>query len=191
MLKIAVILGSTRPDRVSETVGKWVLEGAKQVEGWDAELIDLRDWPLPFYQEIASVKNLKGEYSVELAKVWSKKIATIDAFIIVTPEYNHGYPAVLKNAFDYLYEEWNDKPVAFVAYGSVGGARAVEQLRQVAAELCMADIRESLHIMRVTSLIEDGVFTPEEFHTKKMDVLLPQLDWWAKALKTARDAGKK
>jgi NAD(P)H-dependent FMN reductase len=134
--------------------------------------------------------SLKGEYSIELAKEWSKKIAPMDAFIIVTPEYNHGYPAVLKNALDYLYAEWNEKPVAFVSYGSVGGARVVEQLRLVVAELRMADIRESLHIMRVSSLITDCIFKPEEFHEKKTAAMLAQLDWWAKALKTARESGK-
>lgn len=188
MLNVAVILGSTRPNRVSEPVGRWLLEQASKMEGWKAELVDLRDWPLPFYQEVSSVMQLKGEYSIPLAKEWSKKIASMDAFIVIAPEYNHGYPAVLKNAFDYLYPEWNNKPIAYAGYGSAGGARSIEQLRLVAGELQLHDIREALHIMNVWSLVKDETFHPEEFHEKKMGALLAQLDWWAKALKTAREA---
>lgn len=188
MLQIAVIMGSTRPNRMSEAVAKWVQGKAAAMEGWNPELIDLRDWPLPFYQEAAPVMQLKGEYSVPLAKEWSAKIASKDAFIVVTAEYNHGYPAVLKNAFDYLYPEWNNKPIAYVSYGAVGGARCVEQLRLVASELQMADIREALHIMDVWDLVGEGGFTPQEFHEKKFARLASQLDWWAKALKTARAA---
>lgn len=186
MLEIAVIMGSTRPNRMSEAVAKWVHEKAAAMEGWNPELIDLRDWPLPFYQEAAPVMQLKGNYSTPLAKEWSAKIASKDAFIVVAAEYNHGYPAVLKNAFDYLYPEWNGKPIAYVSYGAVGGARAVEQLRLVASELQMADIREALHIMDVWSLVEGGTFRAEEFHEKKFARLASQLDWWAKALKAAR-----
>jgi len=188
MLNVAVILGSTRPNRVSEPVGKWLYEKAKAVEGWQAELVDLRDWPLPFYQEPTSVMSKKGPYSVPIAEAWSKKIAGFDAFVIVTPEYNHGTSAVLKNALDYLYTEWNRKPAAFASYGSAGGARAVEQLRQTCGELQLADIPDALHIMRVSTLIEDGTFKPEDFHEKKTAAMFAQLDWWAKALKAAREA---
>lgn len=187
MLNIAVILGSTRPNRVSEPVGRWLLEQASKMEGWKAELVDLRDWPLPFYQEGSSVMALKGAYSIPLAAEWAKKIGSFDAFLVVTPEYNHGTSAVLKNALDYVYFEWNRKPMAFAAYGSAGGARAVEQLRQTCAELGVADISDALHLMRVSTLIRDGVFHPEEFHLKKTAAMLAQLDWWAKALKAARE----
>ena len=190
MLNVAVILGSTRPNRVSEPVGKWLFERVKRMEGWNAELVDLRDWPLPFYQEVSSVMSLKGAYSIPLAAEWAKKVGSFDAFLVVTPEYNHGTSAVLKNALDYVYFEWNRKPMAFAAYGSAGGARAVEQLRQTCSELQVADITEALHLMRVSTLIADGVFHPEPFHEKKTDAMLAQLDWWGKALKTARDSGK-
>ncbi|WKZ29101.1 MAG: NAD(P)H-dependent oxidoreductase [Patescibacteria group bacterium] len=186
MLNVAIILGSTRPNRLSEPIGLWVEAAAKKTEGWNVERVDLRDWPLPFYQEAASVMQLKGEYSIDLAKEWSKKIASFDAYILVTPEYNHGTSAVLKNALDYLYAEWNNKPVAFVGYGSVGGARAVEQLRLVAGELQMADIREAVHVANPWMLVKDGVFAAEEFHGKKLAALIAQLDWWAKALQAAR-----
>ncbi len=187
MINVGIILGSTRPNRVSEPVGKWVFERAKTVEGWNPELIDLRDWPLPFFNEKATVMALKGDYSVDLAKEWSKKIAGLDAFIVIAPEYNHGYPAVLKNALDYLYAEWNNKPVGFVAYGSVGGARSVEQLRQVAGELQMHDIREAVHLMNVWSALSAEGFKADEMQEKKLAGTLAQLDWWAKALKTARE----
>lgn len=187
MLNVGIIIGSTRPNRVSEPVAKWVKEQAASMEGWNAELIDLRDWPLPFYQEVSAVTDLKGEYSVELAKEWSKKITSLDAFVIVTPEYNHGYPAVLKNALDYLYTEWNKKAVAFVSYGGVGGARVVEQLRLVAGALQMHDAREALHIMDVWKLVGNGEFKAEGFHEKKIRGVLSQLDWWGNALKNARE----
>ncbi len=111
-----------------------------------AELIDLRDWPLPFFNEAGSPGMLKGNYTNDLAKRWSAKIAEADAFIVVTPEYNHGYPAVLKNAFDWLYPEWNHKPIGFAGYGNANGARAIEQLRQVVIELQMHPIKNSVHI---------------------------------------------
>lgn len=187
MLNVGIIIGSTRPNRISEPVAAWVKERAARMEGWRTELIDLRDWPLPFFQEAGPVMGLKGEYSVDIAKAWSEKIASKDAFIVVSPEYNHSYPAVLKNALDYLYAEWNNKVVAFVSYGGVGGARAVEQLRLVASELQMHDIREALHIMNVWGLVKDGTFNAEEFHEKKTAGMFAQLDWWAKALQSARE----
>ncbi len=187
MINVGIILGSTRPGRVSEPVGAWVLERAKAFEGWKPEVIDLRDWPLPFFNEKASIMALNGGYSVDLAKAWSKKIAALDAFIIVTPEYNHGYPAVLKNALDYLYPEWNNKAVSFVSYGGVGGARVVEQLRLVVSELQMHDTREAVHIMNVWSALTEQGFKAEEVYEKKLGGLFAQLNWWAKALKTARE----
>ncbi len=187
MLNIAVILGTTRPNRASGPIGKWVMEHAAKKEGWNAELIDLRDWPLPFFNEPQPVMALNGEYSVPLAKEWSKKIAGMDAFIVVTAEYNHGYPAVLKNALDYLYAEWTNKPVAFVAYGNAGGARSVEQLREVVGELQMHDIREAVHVMAPWFAIKDEAFTQGEVYEKKLGMTLSQLDWWAKLLKDGRD----
>lgn len=142
-MKIKVILGSTRQGRVSEAIGKWVMEQVK-----DAELLDLRDYPMPFFDEPISPSMLKEPYTNPIVVKWTAKIAEGDAFIIVTPEYNHGYPAVLKNALDYVYKEWNGKKVAFVGYGSVGAARAIEQLRQVVIELQMVPLRNSVHIIR-------------------------------------------
>jgi NAD(P)H-dependent FMN reductase len=148
---------------------------------------------MPFFDEPVSPSMIKEPYANPAVQAWTKKIAEGDAFIIVSPEYNHGYSAVLKNALDYVYKEWNNKPVGFVSYGSVGGARAIEQLRQVAVELQMAPIRNSVHIpwsllasmMALPTPVAPELFEPVA-HGK--DGLITQLLWWAKALKTAREA---
>lgn len=195
MLKIKIILGSTRPSRFSDKPGAWIFEEAKKKDGVEAELLDLRDYPLPFYNEPTSPAAVKdGAYPNDIAKKWAAKIGEADGFIIVTPEYNHGTSGVLKNALDYIYAEWNDKPVGFVAYGGVGGARAVEQLRGVVIELQMAPIRSAVHIPQHWNLLDekgnlkDGALDPFK---RAAGALLDQLAWWAAALKTAREQGKK
>ncbi len=187
-MKVQVILGSTRPQRQSEKVGKWVIEQISKNKEIEPELIDLRDWPLPFYNEVSGVSYLKGNFSIDLAKKWGKKIGEADGYIIVTPEYNHGYSAVLKNALDYAYVEWNNKPVAFVAYGGmVGGSRAVEQLRQVVIELQMAPIREAVYIPGVWAAFNEDGSPKDSTVNDSLNSLLVQLLWWATALKTARE----
>lgn len=186
-MKIQVILGSTRPNRFGEQPANWIYEELKAQPGIQAELIDLRDWPLPFFDEAMGPSMNKGNYSLELAKKWANKIGEADGYIWVTPEYNHGYSAVLKNAIDYVYSEWNKKPVAFVSYGGVGGARAVEQLRQVATELQMVSIRRAIHIINFWNLLdEDGKLKTDslEEHASEM---IEHLLWWAQALKNARE----
>jgi NAD(P)H-dependent FMN reductase len=145
-LKIQIIIGSTRQNRVSEKPAHYLFEELKKREGIEAELIDLRDWPLPFYDEPTSPSGNKGIYLNPLGKQWANKIGEADGYIIVAPEYNHGYPAVLKNALDWVYPEWNKKPVGFVSYGSALGARAIEQLRQVVIELKMIPLQSAIHI---------------------------------------------
>jgi len=135
MIKVKVILGSTREGRFGEQPANWIVEEAKRLNDVEVELLDLRSYPMPFYDEPKSPSTTKGIFPNEVIANWAKKIDEGDAFIIVTPEYNHGYPAVLKNALDYIYYEWNKKPVGFVSYGGVGGARVVEQLREVTIEL--------------------------------------------------------
>ena len=139
MLKIKVILGSTREGRFGEQPAKWITEKAKAKPGLDVELLDLRDYPLPFFNAAATPSSKKEPYADPAVQKWTAKIAESDAFIIVTPEYNHGTSAVLKNAIDWVGPEWNRKVVGFVAYGTVGGARAVEQLRQVFPEVHAGD----------------------------------------------------
>lgn len=191
-VKIKIIVGSTREGRFSEKPARWIFEEAKKKNDVDAELLDLRDYPMPFFNDPVSPSMNKGNYSNEVVAAWARKITEADAYIIVTPEYNHGYPAVLKNAMDFVYYEWNRKPIGFVSYGGVGGARSVEQLRQVAIELQMAPVRNAIHIpwqVYMTIVNEKGMVKPELFEPLKdsKDNFLNQLVWWAKALKTARE----
>src|SRR6476619_6316239 len=132
-MKILIILGSTRPERKSEAIGTWISTIASKYTEATFELVDLRDYPLPFYNEPVGAGMLeKVGYTTKKAEAWAKKITEADSYIIIAPEYNHGYPAVLKNAIDYVYKAWNNKPIGFVSYGSAaGGSRSVEQLRLV------------------------------------------------------------
>jgi NAD(P)H-dependent FMN reductase len=193
-LKIFVILGSTRKERFSEKPGTYIFEELKKREGVAAELIDLRDWPLPFYDEAASPSSLKGNYTNELGRKWAAKVAEADGYIVIAPEYNHGYPGVLKNALDWVYYEWNNKPVGFVSYGSVLGARSVEQLRQVAIELQMIPIRNAIHIPSIVYAAvskESTPVNPELFKSlrepmDRVSGFFDQLLWFATTLKAAR-----
>ena len=164
--KIQVILGSTRQNRFSEKPGLYIIDELKKKESVEVELVDLRDWPLPFFDAPSSPAALKGNYPYEIVKKWGTVIDGADGYIMVTPEYNHGYPAVLKNAIDWLFTEWKDKPVGFVSYGNVGGARAIEQLRQVVIELQMLPIRNAIHIpseVYLSMMKEKAPVNPELF----------------------------
>jgi NAD(P)H-dependent FMN reductase len=196
-LKIKIIVGSTRQGRFSEKPAQWIHEEAKKLDGVDAELLDLRDYPMPFFESPMSPSMAQGKYENEVVKKWAAKIKEGDAFIIVTPEYNHGYPAVLKNAMDVIYPEWNRKPVGFVAYGSAMGARSVEQLRQVAVELQMAPIRNAIHIpvdIFFAAMMGKGPQGPEMFEPirkgpmgDRVQIFFDDLLWWARALKHGRE----
>jgi NAD(P)H-dependent FMN reductase len=144
-LTIHVILGSTRQSRFGDKPAHYVLGELEKREAVRAELVDLRDWPLPFFDHPVSPMRAKITEPAIVAK-WAAKVGEADGFVMVTPEYNHGYPAVLKNALDWVYREWTKKPVGFVGYGGMGGSRAIEQLRQVVVELDMIPIREAIHI---------------------------------------------
>lgn len=146
LIKIKVILGSTRHNRYGDKPANWICEEIGKKTDVKVELLDLRDYSMPFFDEPMGPAMLKEYYSNETVKKWAAKIKEGDAFIIVTPEYNHGYPAVLKNAIDSIFPEWNNKPVGFVSYGNSGGARVIEQLRQVVIELRMSPIRAAIHI---------------------------------------------
>lgn len=195
-IKIKIIVGSTRQNRFSEKPARWIFEETKKLEGMEAELLDLRDYPMPFFDDPMSPSMAKGKYSNEIVKKWAEKINDGDAFIIVTPEYNHGYSAVLKNALDVISPEWNRKPVGFVSYGSALGARSVEQLRQVAVELQMAPIRNAIHIpvdIFFAAMMGKGptgseMFKPihEGMMGDRVQIFFDDLLWWAKALKVAR-----
>src|SRR4051812_48086226 len=140
--KIGVILGTTRPGRFADRPAKWIMELANAHGGAEFELIDLREWPMPFFNEPVPVS--RAPVTDPVAQKWTQKVASLDGFLFVTAEYNHSFPAVLKNALDYVYKEFNRKPAAYIAYGGVGGARAVEQLRLVCVELQMAPLRDAV-----------------------------------------------
>jgi NAD(P)H-dependent FMN reductase len=184
MNHIAIIIGSTRPGRKGEAVARWVMDHAALRTDATFELVDIADYNLPLLNEI----NTPSMHQYELAhtKRWADKIARFDGFIFVTPEYNHGVPAALKNALDYLYDEWNNKAAGFVSYGSMGGVRAIEQLRQVMAELQVADVRSSVNFMLSEDFVDYTVFKPSEGHEEDLESLLDQLIAWSKALKAVR-----
>src|SRR5258705_2307943 len=139
MIKIAVVTGSTRPGRNNDAVARWVFDIAKKRADAEFELVDIADYELPLLDE--HMPPMFGQYSHAHTKAWAAKIASFDAYIFVTPEYNHGISGALKNAIDYLFREWNDKACGIVSYGGIGGARAAEQLRLVMGELMVADVR--------------------------------------------------
>jgi NAD(P)H-dependent FMN reductase len=187
-VKIQIILGSIRQNRFGERPAQWLLQEARKREGVEFELIDLKDHPLPMFAEPTPPGRLKGNYPNEVVARWARKVAEADGYILVTPEYNHGYPPSLKNALDHIYEEWTRKPVAFVGYGGAGGARAVEQLRLVTIELEMAPTRHAVHILpEVFRAALSGQAEPFEPLKSQAERMLDQLLWWARALKKARE----
>ena len=187
--KIAIIIGSTRDSRFGEKPAKWVHEFAAARDDIDVEIVDLKDWPLPFFNEVAS--NAWVPTQNEVGQRWQKKVAEFDGYIFVTPEYNRSIPAALKNALDFSYPEWNKKAAAVVGYGSVGGARAVEHLRTIAVELQMAPTRAGVHIQGADFFAawQQGKDLREFAHLEPgVKAMLDELVWWSKALKIARDA---
>lgn len=184
MLKVAVIIGSTRPGRIGEAVAHWVQEIAQKRSDAEFELVDIKDYHLPLLDE--PVPPSQGQYSQPHTKIWAAKIATFDAFVFVTPEYNHGISGALKNAIDFLYREWNNKAAGFVGYGSAGGARSVEQLRLVMAELQIADVRNQVMLSLFTDFENFSVFKPHPRHEAAVNAMLDQLIAWGGALKNLR-----
>ena len=188
-LNIKVIVGSTREARFSDKAAAWITGEIRKQKEIEVETLDLRNYDMPFYNEPVSPSYKQEPFKNEAVARFTKKIAEGDAFVIVTPEYNHGTSGVLKNALDWVYPEWNSKPVAFVSYGSVGGARAVEQLRLNAIELQMAPIRQAVHIPQHWNLLDEKGNLKEgalESFTKSAEAMLVQLIWWTRALKNAR-----
>lgn len=190
IIEVRVIAGSTREGRFSGRAADWIAKELVKREGVSAEILDLRDYDMPFFNEAMSPAAKQTPYKNEAVARFTAKVAGGDAFVIVTPEYNHGTSGVLKNAMDWVYQEWNNKPVAFVSYGSVGGARAVEHLRLIAVELQMAPIRNAVHIPGDQLFpVLSGKADAQELFTKLQrpaDLMILQLLWWAKALKNAR-----
>lgn len=184
MLNVAIIIGSTRPGRVGESVAKWVYDLAHARGGANFELIDLLKINLPLLDE--STPPSMGQYQHEHTKKWAQLISKFDAFIFVTPEYNHAPPASLKNALDFIYGEWNNKVAGFVGYGSAGGTRSVEQLRLMCAELQMATVRSQVALSLMTDFENFKKFKPQSFHEVKVNELIDQLIMWGTAFQELR-----
>lgn len=190
MTTISVIVGSTRKGRFSEKPAYWMLEHLQRRDAVQSRLLDLRDFPMPFF-DAAMSPAWPGHppYEDEAVQRWTAAIGASDGFIFVTPEYNYGPSAVLKNAIDWVYPEWNRKAAGFVSYGSVGGARSVQQLREAAIELQLAPIRTSIHIPAATLIahyqggdVNKGLADLDGAAKAFLDDLL----WWTEALKKAR-----
>lgn len=189
MLDIALIVGSTRPNRFADIPVRWVAEGAAARRDFNFDILDLREHSLPFFNEPSAPIYTGGRYSEPAAEAWRQRIGEYDAYIATVPEYNHSAPAVLKNAFDSAYFEWNRKPIAFVGYGGVGAARAIEHLRGVAVELQMAPIKHEVNIAMEPYLgvVQDGrALDDYPYLIQARTAMFDHLVWWAVALKTAR-----
>ena len=188
-LKIGIVLGSTRPNRNGEAVAKWVFEHAQQRTDADVELVDVADFNLPLLDE--PIPPSQGKYSKDDTKRWAAKIESFDAYVFVTPEYNHATSGAMKNALDFLYREWNNKAAGFVAYGSAGGVRAVENLRLICAELQIATVRAQVAFSLMTDFENYSTFKPAEYHQKTLSTMLDQLVAWGTAMKTVREGARR
>jgi len=184
MSKILIISGSNRPNRKTTGLAQWTHDYAKAHSDIEFEFIDLAELNLPFLDE--PMPPIMGNYKQDHTQKWAQIVGAADGFIFVTPEYNHGYPAVLKNAIDFLGAEWRRKPVAFVAHGSESGVRSVEQLKNVINQLQMVPVPKSVGV-GFTDWDEQSNFIPNDRITKQLDVTLDDLTWWTNALKAARE----
>ena len=188
--RIAVIIGSTRDSRFADKPAAWMLEQVEAHGAFDAELVDLRDFDLPLFNEAAS--NLWAPSQDPAAVAWQDKLREFDGFIFVVAEYNHSITGALKNALDQSYKEWNRKPMAAIGYGGVGAARAVEHLRGIAIELQMVPLRNAVHIaagayMQVHPMGQNGPMSEiDQFIKPSSDAMLEELEWWANATMAAR-----
>jgi NAD(P)H-dependent FMN reductase len=188
--RVLVIVGTSREGRFSEKVTAWVMSRLAGRDDIAAEVVDLRDHPLPFFDQLAPPAYGHRDYSDEVA-AWAAKVEAADAYIVVTAEYNHGYPALLKNALDHVFPELNRKPITFVGYGNVGGARAIEQLRLVSIELELAPLRHAVHILPDVmrpAMQAEGPPDVELFATldARLETAVDDLVWWARTLAEAR-----
>jgi NAD(P)H-dependent FMN reductase len=187
--KIGVIIGSIRPNRFADRPAQWIADLARAGGELDVEIIDLKDYPMPIFDE--AVSPAYGTVNSEVALRWQKKLDEMDGFIFTAAEYTRGPTAVLKNAIDYAYPQWNRKVAAYVGYGGVGGARAIEQLRLHAIEDQMVPIRNAVHIMfgEYLAIVNEGKSISDFPHLQQAGRdMIAQLTWYVKALKAARDA---
>jgi|SRR5580658_6318598 NAD(P)H-dependent FMN reductase len=184
MIKTAIVIGSTRPGRKAQAVAEWVYGIAKQRSDAEFEIVDIKDYDLPLLDE--RMPPSMGRYSKPHTIAWAETIARFDAYVFVTPEYNHGTSGALKNALDYLYREWNNKAAGFVGYGGSGGALAVEQLRGVMAELQIADVRTQVALSLYADFENFTVFKPSAIKESSVNAMLDQVIAWGGAMKSLR-----
>ena len=189
MLKIAIITGSTRPGRKSEAVARWVYDIAGKRSDASFEVVDIAAFDLPLLDEAAPP--IMNQYAKPHTKAWAVKIATFDAFVFVTPEYNHSTSGALKNAIDFLFREWNDKAAGFVGYGGVGGARAVEHLRLVMGEIKVADVRAQVALSMFTDFENFSTLKPGPHQEAAVNAMLDDLIAWGQALQLMRTRSTK
>jgi NAD(P)H-dependent FMN reductase len=189
MLKIAIITGSTRPGRKSEAVARWVHGIAAKRSDASFEVVDIAAFDLPLLDE--ALPPTMHQYAKPHTRAWAAKIATFDAFVFVTPEYNHATSGALKNAIDFLFREWNDKAAGFVGYGSVGGARAVEHLRLVMGEIKVADVRAQVALSLFTDFENFTTLQPGPHQEAAVNAMLDDLVAWGEALQTMRTRSTK
>lgn len=184
MLKVAIITGSTRPGRKSEAIARWVYDIAAKRTDASFEIVDIAAFDLPLLDE--AVPPMMNQYSRPHTKAWAAKIAPFDAFVFVTPEYNHSTSGALKNAIDFLYREWNDKAAGFVGYGGAGGTRAVEHLRQIMGEIKVADVRAQVALSLFTDFENFSTLKPVPHQEAHVTAMLDDLVAWGQALQTMR-----
>jgi NAD(P)H-dependent FMN reductase len=186
MIDVAIIIGSARPSRKAPSVARWVHAIAAKRDDAVFEVVDIADYDLPHLDEASPA--MMGQYSQAHTSKWSRKIAAFDAYVFVTPEYNHSTSGALKNAIDFLFAEWNDKAVGFVGYGVQGGTRAVEHLRAIGSELKLAGVRTQV-ALSMFSDFADGEADPDPRHADTLTTMLDELVSWGEAFKSVRAPG--
>lgn len=190
--RIAIIIGSTRPSRFGDVPANWILQQVTARGDMDVELVDLKDHPLPFFDEVAS--NLWAPSQNAEAVRWQERLAGFDGFIFVVAEYNHSITGALKNALDQAYKEWNRKPFTAIGYGGTGAARAIEHLRSIAVELQMVSTHAAVHIGGGDFMAVHPAFGNKPIEEIEANLLpstqtaLDELLWWAKATMAAKAA---
>jgi NAD(P)H-dependent FMN reductase len=184
MLKIAIIVGSTRPGRKCEAVAGWAYDIARKRTDAEFAVVDLATFALPLLDE--PLPATSGTYEHPHTQRWSKAIASFDGYLFVTPEYNHGTSGALKNAIDFLYKEWTDKAAGFIGYGYSLGARAIENLRLVMASLQVATVRPQVGLSLFTDFERATVFKPADMQEKSLGIVLDHVIAWSGALKALR-----
>ncbi|MEU4228686.1 NAD(P)H-dependent oxidoreductase [Nonomuraea sp. NPDC026600] len=186
MIRIGIIVGSTRPHRKAETVAEWVRDLAVKRGDAEFELVDLRDFPLPHLDE--ALPAAFGQYEHPHTRDWSERISSLDGFVFVTPEYNSSTSGVLKNAIDFLYAEWGDKAAGLVSYGVDGGARAAEHLRQMLGRVKVADVSAQVALSLHTDFEGFTDFKPAAHREEAVTTMLDQVVSWGTALRPLRAA---